>query len=201
MQTFNEKYISESLRCIQSFKAFEGTDELKYEDAITKVAIMIQALEKSKKHLYFAGNGGSAGITSHLALDFWKNANVKAQAFNDSSLLSAVGNDIGFEYVFSKPIEMFAETNDMIIAISSSGNSQNIINAAIAGKQKGCYVVTLSGFSDDNKLKILGDMNFHVSSFSYRLVEVFHTLIIHQLLDYKMHELDGVDIFNKNTKK
>lgn len=201
MQTFNEKYISESLRCIQSFKAFEGVNEIDYTNAISKIALTMQGLEKNGKHLYFAGNGGSASITSHLALDFWKNANIKASAFNDSSLLTAVGNDIGFEYVFSKPIEMFAEVGDMIIAISSSGNSQNIINAVIAGKQKGCYVVTLSGFSEENKLKQLGDMNFHVASYSYGLVEVLHTFIIHQLLDYKMHEFDGVDIFNKNTKK
>lgn len=200
MQTFNEKYLSESLRCIQTFKAFEGSNEINYPDAIAKVALLIKELEKEKKHIYFAGNGGSAGISSHLALDFWKNANVKASALNDSSQLTALGNDIGYDQVFSKPIEMFSEKGDVIIAISSSGSSQNIINAANKGKEKGCFVITLSGFDADNELKKIGDMNFYVDSFSYGMVEVFHTLIIHQLLDYKLHEFDNVDIFNKNTK-
>jgi D-sedoheptulose 7-phosphate isomerase len=201
MGNFNEKYLSEATRCLESFTAFEGNQEIDYKTAVTKVATIIQELEQSNNCIYFVGNGGSAGIASHLALDFWKNANVKALAFNDSSLLTALGNDMGYEYIFSKSIEMFANSGDMVIAISSSGNSQNVLNAVNSAKEKGCKTITLSGFSEDNKLKSLGDINFHVPSHSYGMAEVFHTLIIHQILDYKLHEFDEVDIFNKNSKK
>ena len=200
MKGFNQKYLSEAIRCIESFKAFEGNSEINYNDAITKVATTNKDLENNNNSMYFIGNGGSASIASHLALDFWKNANVIAAAFNDSSSLTALGNDIGYDYVFSKPIEMFANNGDMLIAISSSGNSQNILNAVSSARKKGCKIVTLSGFSEENKLKKLGDINFHVPSFSYGMAEVFHTLIIHQILDYKLHEFERVDIFNMNSK-
>ena len=145
------------------------------------------------------GNGGSAGITSHMALDFWKNGKVKALAFNDPSLLTALGNDIGYEFVFSKSVEMFGDKGDLLIAISSSGNSPNIINASIEARNKGCKVITLSGFSLDNKLIKLGDYNFYVDSYSYGIVEVLHTLMIHNLLDEKLYSIDNIDIHNKNT--
>ena len=138
MRNFNEKYLSEAIRCIESFSAFEKDKKTDYQHAITKVATIIKEMEQNGNCIYFAGNGGSAGIASHLSLDFWKNANVKAMAFNDSSSLTALGNDIGYDFVFSKAIEMFAKPGDMLIAISSSGNSQNIINAVNLAKEKKC---------------------------------------------------------------
>ncbi len=199
MENFSNGYLDATVKAIHNFKAFDSQkNEIDYKDAIRLVVSQILDIQSSSGKILFAGNGGSAGITSHLALDFWKNGKVKALAFNDPSLLTALGNDIGYEYVFSKPIEVFGEENDVVFAISSSGNSQNILNAAKMGKQRKCFVVTLSGFSLDNKLIGLGDINFYVDSSSYGIVEVLHTLIIHNVLDQKLYEADKINIYNKN---
>lgn len=199
MENFSTSYLNATINSINSFKVFDSQkNELTYHDAISLVVSKIIDLQVHNGKILFAGNGGSAGITSHLALDFWKNGMVKALAFNDPSLLTALGNDLGYEYVFSKPIEVFGEENDVVFAISSSGNSQNILNAAKMGKERKCFVVTLSGFSTENKLIGLGDINFFVDSSSYGLVEVLHTLIIHNVLDQKLYESDKINIYNKN---
>ena len=128
----------------------------------------------SYTHLDVYKRQGSAAIASHMALDFWKNANVKAVAFNDASLLTALANDYSYAEVFSKSIEVFGDAGDALMAISASGNSQNIVNAAVSAKQKDIDVITFSGFSLDNKLKQQGAINFYVPSESYGLVETAH---------------------------
>lgn len=129
------------------------------------------------------GNGGSASIASHIAVDFWKNGGIQATAFNDSSLLTCVSNDYGFEHVFEKPIEMFAEEGDIVFAISSSGQSINMLNGVDAAKKKNCMVVTLSGFSSDNPLRTMGQINFYVPSDAYGFVELAHSAICHSIAD------------------
>ncbi len=141
--------------------------------------------------LLFIGNGGSAAIASHQALDYWKNGKLKALAFNDASLLTALSNDLGYEHVFSTPIESFADEGDVLIAISSSGQSQNILNGVLAAKQKKCRAITFSGFNADNPLKKMGDLNFYVPSSSYGVVEVTHLTLIHAILEDRMEHLAG----------
>jgi len=140
-------------------------------------------VKASSKKIMIIGNGGSAGISSHLAVDFWKNGGIKSTAFNDSSLLTCISNDYSYEQVFEKPIEMFAESGDILFAISSSGNSKNILNAVNTAKAKGVFVITLSGFSSDNKLRQLGDINIYTPHNDYGVVEVSHVAIIHSLLN------------------
>jgi D-sedoheptulose 7-phosphate isomerase len=129
------------------------------------------------------GNGGSASIANHMAVDLWKNAGVKALSFSDSALLTCVSNDFGYQYVFSKPIEMFAKKGDLLVAISSSGKSANILEGVDAAKSKGCRVVTMSGFKPDNALRSRGDLNFYVSSHAYGFVEIAHLTLCHYLID------------------
>ncbi|MBX2902827.1 MAG: SIS domain-containing protein [Chitinophagales bacterium] len=169
------------------------------ENAVAAIVAQLQALQQHNRKLMLVGNGGSAGITSHMALDFWKNGKVKATAFNDASLLTAIANDYSYPEVFAKPIETFAEAGDMLFAISASGNSPNILNAAKAAIERNCTVVTFSGFSQENKLRGLGDFNFYVPAFSYGLVETLHAHLIHLLLDAKMRCADNIDVFQKNT--
>ena len=134
------------------------------------------------------GNGGSAAIASHMAVDFWKNGGIRATAFNDSSSLTCLGNDFGYEHVFEKPIGMFAEQGDVLIAISSSGRSENILRGVGEARARGCRVITLSGFGPDNPLRLLGDINFHVPSEAYGPVETVHQAICHCILDTIMVE-------------
>lgn len=138
----------------------------------------------------FIGNGGSAAIASHMAIDFWKNGKMPAMAFNDSSLLTCISNDFGYQHVFEKPIEMFAGTGDVLFAISSSGKSENILRGVEAARAKGCNVVTLSGFKEDNPLRGMGDLNFFVPSREYGPVEVVHQYISHWILDTIMASKD-----------
>jgi D-sedoheptulose 7-phosphate isomerase len=131
----------------------------------------------------FVGNGASAAIASHQAVDYWKTGGMRALAFNDPALLTCISNDFGYPQVFEKPIEMFADEGDVLMAVSSSGRSENIVRAARAARQKGCRVITMSGFDRENPLGRLGDLNFYVASKSYGHVEVTHLSLSHCLLD------------------
>jgi D-sedoheptulose 7-phosphate isomerase len=144
---------------------------------------LILKIKIAKRKMMFIGNGASAAIASHLSVDFWKNGGIRAVAFNDASLLTCISNDYGYMYSFEKPIEMFADKGDLLIAISSSGQSENILNGVRAAKVKGCRIITLSGFKPDNPLLQMGDINFYVSSNSYGQVEVIHHSLCHSILD------------------
>ena len=136
--------------------------------------------------IMFVGNGGSAGIASHLAIDYSKNGGLRSMAFNDPSALTCLGNDLGFESVFAKQIEFHARAGDLLIAISSSGRSSNILAAVRAARARDCRVVTYSGFTEDNDLRHIGDMNFFVRSREYGFVEVSHLALCHAVLDIDM---------------
>lgn len=145
-----------------------------------------RATHQAGKRILFIGNGGSAGIASHMTIDFAKNGNLRSLCFNDPAALTCLGNDLGYENVFSKQIEIHAVKDDLLVAISSSGRSPNILNAAKAARRLGCKVVTLSGFSPDNPLRTLGDVNCYVASDQYGFVELMHMTILHAVLDVEM---------------
>ncbi len=153
------------------------------------ICLIKQCSEKSKK-LMFIGNGGSAGIASHQAVDYWKNGKIKAIAFNDASLLTCISNDYGYHRVFAEPIKQFADPGDLLIAISSSGRSRNILEAVEAARDSKCTIVTLSGFDETNPLRSKGEINFYVPSYSYGHVEVSHLCILHAMLDEMMFSTD-----------
>lgn len=134
--------------------------------------------------LIFFGNGGSAAIASHMATDYSKNGDVRSLALNDSSMLTCLGNDLGYDHVFAKQIELHARSGDLVVAISSSGRSANILNAVKAARAVNCTIVTLSGFKPDNPLRSLGDINFYIGSDRYGFVEIGHLTICHAILDF-----------------
>ena len=136
--------------------------------------------------LMFIGNGGSAGTASHLAIDCTKNANLRSLAFNDAASLTCLGNDLGYDSVFSKQIEMQGRDGDLLIAISASGTSPNILKAVDAAKKMGITVFTLSGFKPDNPLRASGDLNAYIPSDQYGLVEVLHFAVLQAVFDISM---------------
>jgi D-sedoheptulose 7-phosphate isomerase len=160
-----------------------GAKELDFYEGISIAAELIEGQTASGGKLIFIGNGASAAISSHQATDFWKNGGMKAIAFNDASGLTCISNDFGYDHVFEKPIKMFGNAGDVLIAISSSGRSENILRAVTTAKVKGVEVITLSGFSEDNRLRFLGKINFYVPSSCYGHVEILHLSICHCLLD------------------
>lgn len=131
----------------------------------------------------FIGNGGSASIASHQAIDYLKNGKVRAFALNDSAALTCLSNDYGYAEVFSKQLELLSHEGDMLVAISSSGRSMNILNAIEVARARGLSVATFSGFDAQNPLRSLGDVNFYVGSYQYGFVELAHLTLIHSILD------------------
>lgn len=153
------------------------------DNAFNKITPLIFGLKQKNNKLIFIGNGGSASIASHMAADFLKNGGFPAIAFNDASLITCVSNDLGYENVFKKPLEMLAGKGDLLVSISSSGRSPNILQATQAAKKKSCSIITLSGFDSDNPLRRLGGINFYIKSHSYGYVEIAHSTLCHCILD------------------
>ena len=160
--------------------------ELSLDEAIGRFVTLAQETHGVGNKLIFIGNGGSAGIASHMAIDYSKNGNIRSQAFNDGAALTCLGNDLGYENVFAKQIDLHARPDDLLVAISSSGNSENILGGVAEARKKGCKVVTLSGFSEDNRLRGLGDVNFYVPSGEYGFVEITHLALCHVVVDLAM---------------
>jgi D-sedoheptulose 7-phosphate isomerase len=152
-------------------------------DGIADACKIIMKQANNGGTVFFIGNGGSAAIASHMSTDFWKNGKMPSQAFNDSSLLTCISNDFGYEHVFEKPIEVFMKPGDVLVAISSSGCSENILRGVEAARKKGCAILTFSGFGEDNPLRAAGMVNFYVPSRVYGHVEVIHQYLCHWILD------------------
>jgi len=184
MRKFAEDYYNDLTELTRSIRVTDKEGErIKFSHGIEKVGNLILSQADSGHKLMFIGNGASATISSHMSTDFWKTCGVRAVAFNDSSLLTCLGNDFGYEYIFEKSIEMFADRGDILVAISSSGKSENILRGVNSAKSKDCSVITLSGFKDDNPLSSAGDYNFYVPAQEYGPVEVIHHSICHCILD------------------
>jgi D-sedoheptulose 7-phosphate isomerase len=158
-------------------------NNLDFFTAIESVGEIAMNQTEAGKKIIFIGNGASASISSHMATDFWKNGGMRAVAFNDAALLTCLSNDCGYENVFGKSVDMFADKGDVLIAISSSGKSENILNGVRAARNLGVKVVTLSGFKLGNPLRTMGDINFFVPDEEYGPVEVLHLSITHCILD------------------
>lgn len=124
--------------------------------------------------IILAGNGASAAIASHVAVDLTKASGVRAVNFNEADLITCLANDYGYEHWIEKALDFYADPKDTVILISSSGQSGNMVNAALKAKAMGLRVITLSGFREDNNLKKLGDINLWVNSLQYNIVETVH---------------------------
>lgn len=159
---------------------------IELQSAFDALTVQVRQTHDKGNKLMFVGNGGSAGICSHMAIDYSKNGGIRSTAFNDGAALTCLGNDLGYEHVFAKQVDLHARAGDMLIAISSSGKSANILNAVDVARERGCFVLTLSGFTPENPLRTLGDVNFYVDSGEYGFVEITHLALCHAILDLEM---------------
>lgn len=153
------------------------------DDFVDWVIATARQAHADGRKLMFIGNGGSSAIASHMAEDYSKCGDIRALAFNDPAFITCLGNDLGYEAIFAKQIDLFAQPGDLLFAISSSGRSPNILNGVAAARGRGCQVVTLSGFDADNPLRRLGDYNVYVPASSYGFVEISHLAVCHCILD------------------
>ena len=151
---------------------------------LKKAAAMIWTTHQSGNKIIVVGNGGSAAMASHVAVDFTKAAGMRAINFNEADLITCFTNDYGYENWVEEALEAYADSGDLAILISSSGKSQNIVNAAEKAKKMGISVITVSGFLSDNPLQKLGDLNLWVGSSEYNIVEMTHHVWLVAIIDY-----------------
>lgn len=147
-------------------------------------ADLIRSVSARGNKVIIAGNGGSAAMASHVAVDLTKAAKIRAINFNEADLITCFANDYGYEKWVEKAIELYGDKNDLVILISSSGKSPNIVNAALKAKEMGLPVITFSGFDRNNPLNQLGNLNFWVDSRGYNIVEMTHHIWLVAIIDY-----------------
>ncbi len=153
------------------------------DEAFTAAGSMIRQARNAGRKVMAVGNGGSAAIAAHLQTDLAHSIRMRALVFTEPSLLTAQANDHGYEDAFANQVDLWADPGDLVIAISSSGRSANILNACRRARARGAAVITYTGFHPDNPLRRLGELNFHVASGSYGPVESAHAVLIHHLTD------------------
>lgn len=164
----------------------EYTDQGETVDENQAIHAAFTLIAKAKVQggiVYVIGNGGSAGIASHFSTDLIKCLQIPSQTFYDSNLMTCLSNDCGYENVFSYPLGKLLRPQDLLVAISSSGKSPNIVKAAEVTLAKKASLLTLSGFSNQNPLRKLGHLNFWVDRADYGLVETTHFFLLHTIID------------------
>jgi len=151
---------------------------------LVDTAEILKEVKSSGKKIIVVGNGGSAAMASHVAVDLTKAAGCRAITFNEADLLTCFANDYGYENWVEKALNFYADKGDVVILISSSGTSKNIVNGANWAKQNGLSIITLSGFNSDNPLKKIGDINLWVDSKGYNIIEMTHHIWLVAIVDY-----------------
>jgi D-sedoheptulose 7-phosphate isomerase len=160
--------------------------ELAGAAALNLAVSMVQAVSAAAGTIFFVGNGGSAAIASHCAADYAKNGGFRALALHDPAALTCFANDLGYDQAFSRQLLLHGRPGDLLFAISSSGQSANILAAAQAARERSMHVIALSGFAQDNPLRAMGVLNFYVPCNAYGVVEIAHLAICHAVLDRSM---------------
>ena len=151
---------------------------------LAEVADLLKTAHSEVNKTLIFGNGGSAGIASHFSVDLTKNAKLRCVNYNEADLITCFANDYGFERWVEKTVDFYGDAGDVLIAISSSGSSMNMLNGCEAAKRKKfSSVITLSGFEPDNPLRQLGDVNLWVDSKAYNFVENIHQIWLMAIVD------------------
>lgn len=153
------------------------------ESAMQEAMRSLECVCAQGNRLYLIGNGGSAAVASHAQVDFVNVAKINAQVVHEPALLTCMANDYGYEHAYARVLSQWIHSQDVLIAISSSGKSKNIIHAVEQAKQRQAQVITFTGFDAQNPLRALGDLNFWLNSSDYGFVEVGHQFILHNLSD------------------
>ena len=186
-----DDYIRELFDKIKKTEVRENNNTLTYKDGIDKLVDLISEKKRSGAKVYFIGNGGSAAIASHMTADYMKNGGMNTCSLYDNAVTTCMGNDYGYQDVFARPLEFLSGEGDLIVAISSSGRSANIIKAIEAAKKNKADIITFTGFESDNPVSKMGTINVFVPCKQYGMVESIHNLILQEIVDIIM-ERDGV---------
>lgn len=150
---------------------------------IAEFADLARGIRDTKSKMMFAGNGASASISEHGAVDFTKQGGVRGITFHDPNLMTCFANDFGYDHWVAKAIEHYGDAGDAVVLISTSGESPSVVNAARKARDMDMKVVTFTGRNQGNALNLLGDINFWVPSHAYNLVENLHSIWLTATVD------------------
>lgn len=153
------------------------------EELETDISRAVDLIKTRTRSIFFVGNGGSNSIASHMMEDYMKLAGFPTYSFSDAALITCYANDFGYDKAMAEWLKLYFTEKDLLVAISSSGESVNVVNAVKFAKSKGGNVITLSAFKSGNTLRQLGDINFHIDVASYGIAECYHQVILHIILD------------------
>ena len=174
----NLRHLLESMTVLDS----QG-NHLDADEAFSRLTELTFRVHSEGATIYYLGNGASASMASHFAADMAKTGSVRTMVFSDLSLLTAVANDLSYEDVYAEPLKLYMKREDMVVAISSSGNSPNIVRAVVQAKGLGGTVITISAMNENNAIGKLGDLNFYIPAETYGLAETAHAAILHFWVD------------------
>lgn len=160
------------------------------EDKLLKIIKVLENGRRTNKRIFICGNGGSATTANHFVCDFGKNAvkgdngRIKIISLCDNlATITAYGNDFGYETIFEERLKNLMEDGDILIAISASGNSKDILNGVEYTKKRNGYVISMTGF-DGGKLKGMSDININIDSNVIEQVEDVHLMLEHMIVYY-----------------
>lgn len=169
---------------LESLNVTDGSGgSISADIAFVMLCDWITACQRKKRRVYFVGNGASASMASHFATDLAKNAKVPTEVFTDCVLVTATGNDFGYDQIFSYPLSQRMVEDEILIAISSSGNSPNAVMAVKKAKELLGKTVTVTAMSPDNAMRGNGDLNFYLPVNTYGMAESAHAALLHHLID------------------
>ena len=157
---------------------------LPLDEGVNRATELILSARSASGKAILIGNGGSAAIASHMHCDLCNGVRMKSMIFTEPPLLTALSNDFGYDAAFERSMCLWAEQGDLVLAISSSGRSENILHAVAVATKQDCKIITFSGFKNDNPLRSMGHINFYISSEEYGCVESAHSVLGHVLTDF-----------------
>ncbi|WP_035236389.1 SIS domain-containing protein [Desulfobacter vibrioformis] len=183
--------VKELTCCLSKLRVTSGNTPIDVEAGFKSLCCTSRDLKLRGGTVFLVGNGASASMASHVAADLAKNAHIRTEVFSDLALITAVANDISYDQVFAEPLQRRMHPGDMLVGISSSGNSPNVINAATKARELGGEVITLTAMAPDNRLRKLGSLNFYLPGKTYGLAESGHAAVLHHWIDMMVADYMG----------
>ena len=186
------EYFSDIHSALCSLIVTDGVGkEMAQDEGMRKWIERIKKVREASGCIFLCGNGASAAIAEHFSHDFFQNGKIRTDTCSETAHITAISNDIGYERVFAYRIERLICEKDLLITVSSSGNSPSVIEAIKAAKEKSAFVVTLSGKKKDNLSRQMGNLNFYVPLDTYGMGESAHAVLLHSALDLFLDEMEG----------
>ncbi len=189
------KHKNEFLQALDNAVLIADGNNVPLSEWLDKIHHLLGYIGKNNKKIFLIGNGASSAMASHYAADFTKNASINSYSLTDGALLTCFSNDFSYQTAFAEMLKRYMNKGDVLFAISSSGKSENIVNAAKYVKENipETKVITCTGFIKENPLMLIGDYNLFIDNSDYGIVESAHAYYIHLIIDLFIHMKDNGD--------